>query len=186
MIKFLSAGFAALMLGACATTPEPLLGTYNDISPRAATAPGAGSATVRWGGEIVETVPGAAETCIFALSHPLDSRARPRTEATSMGRFVACRPGFYDPEVFSKGREITVTGNLDGVLTRKVGEYDYPYPRVAADVIYLWPVQRARYHPYRSPFYDPFWGPRFWNPFWYPNPRVIIVPVHDNPSPDDD
>src|SRR6185437_7046096 len=78
-----------------------------------------------------------------------------------LGRFVACKQGFYDPEVFAKGREITVTGSLDGTVQHKIGEYDYTYPRVAANTIYLWP---------KRPIYmqrpDPWgpWGPC--DPFW--------------------
>lgn len=185
MVKYLSAAAAALALGACATMPEPLTGNYNELSPRAATAPGAAVSAVRWGGDIVQTVPGATETCIYVLSHPLDVQARPRPHATSMGRFVACHEGFYDPEVFAKGREITVTGNLDGVLTRKVGDFDYPYPKVAAEVIYLWPVQAPR--PRYSSFYGPMWGgPAFWGPFWYPRPNIIYVPVDRHSPPNSD
>ena len=44
--------------------------------------------------------------------------------------------------VFSAGREITVTGSITGFETRKVGDYDYRYPIVAADVVYLWPVRQ--------------------------------------------
>ena len=40
------------------------------------------------------------------------------------------------------GREVTITGQVDGHEDRKVGEYDYRYPRLAADVLFLWPERR--------------------------------------------
>lgn len=166
-----------LLLGACATTPAPLVGSFSEVSPLNVPQSADNATRVRWGGQIVETIPGTDSTCIYALSYPLDVQARPRLRSQSTGRFVACRNGFYDPEVFAKGREITVTGTLDGVVHRNVGEYDYPYPRIAADVIYLW-QQPVVHEGYRNPFYGPYWGPAYLDPFWYPPPRVIVVPVH--------
>jgi outer membrane lipoprotein len=62
----------------------------------------------------------------------------------SEGRFIACRAGFYDPAVFTAGREVTIAGTVTGFEARRIGDYDYRYPRVAADVIYLWPERRDR------------------------------------------
>jgi outer membrane lipoprotein len=148
---------------------------------------------VRWGGEIIKTEPGPQQTCFYLLSRPLDDQARPKAgvEGVTQGRFVACRNGFYDPEVFTRGRELTVTGTLHGIVSQKVGDFDYAYPRVEADVVYLWP-KRVAPRPYYGPgFYDPFWGPGFgryygpgygWGyPYWN-QPRVIIVrPPHQHP-----
>lgn len=170
----------ALALGACATIPQPLTGTYPPVPLDAARSGGAQGARVRWGGQIIETEPRAQQTCFYVLSEPLDSQARPQINEQSQGRFVACRQGFYDPEVFAKGRELTVTGTVQGSVARKIGDYDYTYPKVAADVVYLWP-QRPKYvaQPYYDPFYDPFWGPWGWGygPWFYP-PPVIIVHQH--------
>ncbi|HET8897953.1 MAG TPA: Slp family lipoprotein [Rhodanobacteraceae bacterium] len=181
MWKSLLAGGAALALAACATVPKPLAGQFQNIAP--ANAANANGTPVRWGGQIVETAPGPHETCIYALARPLDRSARPSPRGDSLGRFVACHAGFYDPEIFAKGREITVTGTLDGTITRKVGDFDYPYPKIAASNIFLWPLPQTRpagmYDPY---FYDPFWGPRFYDPFWNLPPRVIIVKPAPKPT----
>jgi outer membrane lipoprotein len=59
-----------------------------------------------------------------------------------------------------------VLGRIDGFETRKIGQYDYRQPRVAADVIYLWPKARevdARY-PVGRPW--PWWG-WDWGPGWW-------------------
>ncbi|APG06227.1 hypothetical protein BJI69_21505 [Luteibacter rhizovicinus DSM 16549] len=189
MYKPLVIAAATLALGACATVPQPLQGQFNDVSTSGAQQGGAPGAKVRWGGEIIKTEPGPQQTCFFVLSEPLDSEARPTaSKSDSQGRFVACRDGFYDPEVFTRGREITVTGTLHGAVSQKVGDFDYAYPRVEADVVYLWP-KRVPIQPYGPGFYDPFWGPGFgpgwggygyggygpWgDPYWY-RPRTIIV-----------
>lgn len=183
---------AVAVLGGCASIPQPLQGNYANVSTAGAQQGGAGGTPVRWGGEIIKTEPGPQQTCFFVLSHPLDSQARPRlgNAGDSEGRFVACRDGFYDPEVFTRGRELTVTGTLHGTVTRKVGQYDYAYPRIEANVVYLWPKRQPR-TTYPPGYYDPFWGPGF-GPYWggpwgypyYGGPRVIVVrPPNPAPAP---
>lgn len=176
---------AILTLGACATVPKPLVGEYAPLTPAQAARGGTGGSVVRWGGEIIKTEPEANQTCFYVLSRPLDTSARPKAgNSSSQGRFVACHDGFYDPEVFTKGREVTFTGSTHGIITRKVGDYDYAYPRLVADTVYLW-AKRPNVVRYDSPFYrDPFWGPVGpWGyaPFWY-QPRVIMVHRH-HPAP---
>jgi outer membrane lipoprotein len=189
--RFLILAVASAALGACATMPQPLQGSYANVTTMAAQQGGAGGAQVRWGGEIIKTEPGPQETCFYILSRPLDNQARPKlgTSGQSQGRFVACHPGFYDPEVFTRGRELTVTGTLHGTVSQKVGEYEYAYPRVEANVVYLWPKRPIYVNtPYPPGFYDPFWGPG-WGPwgygYGYPGywggPRVIVV--HRPPPP---
>ena len=188
---------ALALLGGCATIPKPLEGNFTSLSTAAAQQGGAGGTRVRWGGEIIKTEPGPQQTCFYLLSRPLDSQARPEagSAGNNQGRFVACRDGFYDPEVFTRGRELTVTGTLHGAVTQKVGDYDYAYPRVVADVVYLWPkrVPMVRYPPgYYDPFWGPGpgwgpgWGPGFYGPWGYPywgGPRVIVVRPLPPPPP---
>lgn len=178
--KYLALAAGALVLGGCATIPKPLAGNFSAVTPSAAQhGTAAEGAQVRWGGQIIRTEPAADHTCFYILARPLDGNARPQEGGDADGRFVACHSGFYDPEVFTKGREVTITGRLDGTLDGKVGQYDYTYPRVAASVIYLW-KPRPRVVHYADPYYDPFWGPwgpywgGFYGPYWYP-PRVIYV-----------
>lgn len=194
IIKPLALAAATLALGACATIPQPLAGNFTPVTTAAAQQDSVGGSKVRWGGEIIKTEPGPQQTCFFILSQNLDAQARPtRGENSTQGRFVACREGFYDPEVFTRGREITVTGTIHGTVSQKVGDFDYAYPRVEADVVYLWPKRVV--NPYPAGFYDPFWGPGFgpyWGgPYWGGwggyggygygggfGGRVIIVPRH--------
>ncbi|MGH8182052.1 MAG: Slp family lipoprotein [Rhodanobacteraceae bacterium] len=190
--RLLFAAVGVLALGGCATIPQPLQGNYAPVSLDAARSGGASATQVRWGGEIIQTEPRQQQTCFFVLAQPLDSQARPkRGNEDSLGRFVACRQGFYDPEVFRKGREITVTGSLDGTIQHKIGEFNYTYPKVEANNVYLWP-KRPLYvqRPYDAwgpwgPWGDPFWGgwgPWGYGPGYYP-PRVIVVPRRPPPPP---
>ena len=156
-----------LALGACATAPKPLQGTFNTVTPRDAVASAQVGAQVRWGGSIVETKPGQNSTCFQLVSRPLNATGRPQrnTPDATDGRFIACRAGFYDPAVFAPGREVTFIGNVSGYETTQIGDYDYRLPRVAADVVYLWPEVREvelRPYPYPDPFWGPYWGPWGW------------------------
>lgn len=190
-ILFLSVA-GGLALGGCATIPQPLQGTYTPVALDAAQSGTVTATPVRWGGEIIQTEPRQQQTCFFVLAEPLDSQARPKRDEASLGRFVACKQGFYDPEVFAKGREITVTGTLDGTVQHKIGQFDYTYPKVEVNNVYLWPLR---------PLYvqrpDPWgpWGPWGCDPFWsswgcgwgyggwYYRPRVIVVPRPAPPPP---
>ena len=157
---------ATLMLAGCATAPRPLQGEFSAASPADAVAPGT---IVRWGGEVVTVEPKPDVTCLQILSRELSTSGRPRQNDRSAGRFVACRQGFYDPAVFEPGREVTVTGEVSGTESRRIGEYEYPLPRVDAEVIYLWP-ERPDYVAYPAFGPSPFWYPGYYGgyyrPFW--------------------
>jgi outer membrane lipoprotein len=176
-ILLLGAGLAA-----CATVPAPLQGQFANTTPR--DTRNAGSA-VRWGGEIIKVEPKADTTCFEILGRELDGSARPLSREANGGRFIACRAGFYDPEEFERGRDLTVVGQVTGTDHGKVGEFDYAYPHVAADAIYLWP-KRSMYS--RSPYYyDPWlygygpygygFGPFWGGPYW--GGSIIIRDHHD-------
>jgi outer membrane lipoprotein len=165
-LRILILAAATALLAACATAPKPLQGAFTPVNPRDSVASPQVGATVRWGGRIIETKPGQDNTCFQLVSRPLSGTGRPLSSAPDAtdGRFIACRAGFYDPAVFTEGREVTFVGRIDGYETARIGEYDYRLPRVAADVVYLWPeVREVEVRPY--PLYDPYWGP-YWGPRW--------------------
>ena len=159
---------AATLLGACATAPKPLQGTFTQVSPQDAVATAQPGAPVRWGGRIIETKPGPDSTCFQLVSRPLTGTGRPSSDSpdATSGRFIACRAGFYDPAVFAPGRDVTFVGRMDGVEVTRIGDYDARLPKISADVVYLWPEVRE-VEVVGSPFYDPFWGPGpYWGPRW--------------------
>ena len=51
---------ASLALAACATAPKPLQGQFSTVSPRDSVAQQQTGTPVRWGGRIIETLPGLA------------------------------------------------------------------------------------------------------------------------------
>jgi len=150
----------SLLLSACASLPKPLQGEYTDATPESARQVGIEGASVRWGGRIVTVEPRADSTCFEMISSRLGVDGRPvtaRDEAN--GRFIACRAGFYDPAVFEQNREVTFVGRIDGHENRRIGEYDYRLPKIAADVVYLWPVRSNTTVAYpAAPYYHPYYG----------------------------
>ena len=157
--KFLLTAVATLALSACATAPKPLQGQFSLVSPRDSVATQQVGTPVRWGGRIIETKPGQGETCFQMIARPLTGTGRPSSTSSdaSDGRFIACRAGFYDPAVFEVNREVTFTGRVEGYENRRIGEYDYRFPRVAADVVYLWP-KRDTVNIVTRPEPWPWWG----------------------------
>ncbi len=137
-------GLTALLAG-CATAPKPLQGEFVEIQPGDAGDSQQIGQRVRWGGEIVSVETAAKRSCFELLGKPLDVSSRPTRRDETAGRFLACRQGFYDPALFEVGREITVTGVIEAIEPRPIGGFEYRYPRIAAEVIYLWP-QRDRYY----------------------------------------
>lgn len=144
MIRFTLTLTAATLLGlaGCSSTPKPLQGQFSDIRPAEAARTNAVGESVRWGGRVVAVENFADHSCFKILSVRMGSSHRPQAEDQSDGRFIACRAGFYDPEVFKAEREVTITGRIEAIQTGRIGEMDYRYPRIAAEVIYLWPQRR--------------------------------------------
>lgn len=149
-----------LLASACASAPKPLQGEFSALQPSEAT--NSSGEKVRWGGRILAVEPAAHRTCIEVLGQSLSANARPLTRDTTIGRFLACRDGFYDPAVFASDREITVTGRTAGQRERRIGEFPYRYPVVEADAFYLWP---ERLPPMPQPILVGYYGPG-WGGFW--------------------
>ena len=130
-----------LSASACMRPPANLAGQYDHLTVREAQVEQHDGATVRWGGTLISAQPQKDQTCFEIASFPLDAQARPQRSDDSAGRFIACGRGFYEPTVYTPGRDITVAGALNGTITRRVGQYDYRFPRVDAATVYLWPEE---------------------------------------------
>ncbi|MBK1672808.1 hypothetical protein CKO35_05730 [Ectothiorhodospira shaposhnikovii] len=170
---------ATLMSAGCASRPPAAIAAVPESIPELAMVRGQPEAyhgqEVRWGGVIALVENQADHTLVEVVSRPLDRRGRPRESDDSQGRFVVIVNGFLDPVVHAQGREFTVTGHLDGVMHRPIGEYRYAFPVVNARGTYLWaprpePVREPCCHYYsprmfHSPLYDP-WYP--FHPYYRP------------------
>lgn len=157
-IRIAILALASVALAACASQPRPLQGTFSEITPQQAASTESTGAMVRWGGRIVQVEPGPNRTCFQMLSTRLSDFGRPYWATDEVGgRFIACRDGFYDPALFQQNREVTFTGRIAGYENRRIGEYDYRFPRIDADVVYLWPI-RERVDVITRPAPWPWWG----------------------------
>jgi len=164
-----------LALSACTTVPEQIQGTYANVSP-ARVEPAVFGSSVRWGGTIIDAQNEEDTTCFEVLSRSLDKYLRPELTDQTAGRFIACKPGFYDPEVFARGREVTLTGRIRNIEAREIDDFSYRYPVLDVDELVLWEVREQVMvidHPY-----DPFYYPYYWGgPYWG------YYPYHGHPYP---
>jgi outer membrane lipoprotein len=117
--------------------------------------------TVIWGGRIIDTLNEENKTLIKVLQMPLDFTDMPEDEEVSQGRFIAAIDGYVDPEIYRKGRMITIAGKINGRRSEPLGEIAYTYPLVDAQETYLW---KSYYGPY-APYPFPYW---YWYGYSYP------------------
>lgn len=130
---------------------------------------------VIWGGVIVETINHKTGSEIVVLETPLDFEGEPEDSEYSQGRFIARTSGYLDPEIYRKGRKVTVAGRIVTPEQGKIGEMSYNYPVISIREIHPWQVPRVYYPPYYygygwyGPYYGPYWGPPFgpWPYWWY-------------------
>jgi len=146
-----------ILSSACTTIPEQLKGEYTPLTPKNTTENDM-QTPVRWGGVLLETRPESEFTCFEILSKQLEKSMRPEVSDQAGGRFIACKPGFYDPEIFDKGREVTLTGKIIYMDVRKVGEYDYHFPVVDIEFMSLWPERVNKvYYDFYGPYRPYYW-----------------------------
>lgn len=144
--------------GGCASKPSTSVGQalVDDVSlatVRKAIDDYQGT-TVRWGGLVTETENKSDYTLVFVVARALENNEKPLSDSASEGRFVARFNGFVDPSVYAAGRPLSVIGEVDGILIRPIGEYDYRFPIVAVRDSYLWadPSKQPRVYYYPDPW----------------------------------
>jgi outer membrane lipoprotein len=136
----------ALLLSACASGPTfNTAGVVPSLTPQTVAAnplPATGK-SVQWGGTILGTTNLPERTRIEVLAYPLDSKARPKSDGSPLGRFFLEQHGFLDPATYKQGRQISTVGTVTGTRNSMVGESSYDHPVVDARQIYLWPEDRG-------------------------------------------
>ena len=163
-MRFLLIPLLTLILASCTTVPEQLQGEFPNIAPTQV-GPGTLGTRVRWGGVILGSEHQEGMTCLEILSRNLDKYLRPENEDFTAGRYIACKPGFQDPVVFAKGREVTTIGQIRNIRVRELDGFRYSYPVLDTDSLVLWEKRRkvVVYRGYHDPFYYRYpWGYPYW------------------------
>ncbi len=121
-------------------------------------------AIVIWGGIVLNVTNDSLGSTLFVMETPLDDEGYPSSANLPRGRFIAHTPLFLDPEIYRKGRRVTLAGEITGVSTRKLGEGTYAYPILKVKELRYWQYYSNYYSPY-GPYYDPYNGPWWYDDF---------------------
>lgn len=143
------------------STPPPNNPTVNEVRQNSESLIGH---RVRWGGTIASVTNKESETWIEIVERELRRSGQPLDSDASAGRFLARIPGFFDPAIYDRGRQITVVGVIEKPMVKTIGEFSYLFPVVAVDGHQLWePTPETVYI---EPL--PYWYYRPWHPGYYP------------------
>lgn len=123
--------------------------------------------TFIFGGVIADTISTEEGSEIEVVQLRLDEWGYVSSDDRSEGRFIVTAKNHLDPLIFSKGREVTISGVLIGKRTQKLGNKDYDYPLFRSKEIHLLP-KKAHYYPYNDYRYGPPYYPYYWgiSPFF--------------------
>ena len=118
--------------------------------------------TVILGGHVLSVHNHSDGSVIKALQVPLKAGDKPGSKDHSEGRLEIHTTQFIDPEVYTKGRKLTVAGKIISSTREKDKTAGIPHVVLNAEELHLWPQYT---HPrYRYPYDDPYW---YWNGPWY-------------------
>jgi outer membrane lipoprotein len=124
--------------------------------------------TIIWGGQVIDTLNVEGLTLIKVLQMPIDYTEMPEDEEMSQGRFMAQVQGYADPEVYRKGRMLTLAGTIIGKKIEPLSAMEYVYPLVEVKEIYLWKSYPGPYGPYPGPYWNWFGSPYYSWPYYRP------------------
>ena len=145
-------------LTSCVSIPPVLQGDFSSLTPAASKQQHPMNVPIRWSGLIINTVNRKDKTCFEIVQTQTNDSLRPvKVIPKESSRFLACKDGFMEPHAFNK-RLVTITGQLVAYSKQNIGEYEYEYPVVKTDKIYIWRKNVPRYNYFNnfasfSPFY---------------------------------
>lgn len=93
---------------------------------------------VLWGGKIIETKNHEQGSELIMLQTPLDFWGMPKAARTSQGRFIIQSSRFFDPQIYTADKKITLAGEVLGAQERALGKTTYTYPVVRIREIHFW------------------------------------------------
>lgn len=131
------------------------------------------------GGRIVNTKLTERGSIIQAIYVPVDEKGHLKDIEDVQGRYLAFLPheeGLLDPEIYEKGREITMAAEFAGTRKGKLDDIELTYPYFVIERIHLWEEEvympyygPSYYSPWSSPYYPYYWDHRY--PYWWDDPR---------------
>jgi outer membrane lipoprotein len=177
VMMLMVAGVVIVGLSSCASRmPKKIQGAFDNTlnAAQVHTQPNKFlSQQVRWGGKILNIENRQNTSRLTIVAFPLNSYGRPKNSDQSHGRFIAVVDKFLEPELYSKDREVTVTGILQKSETLKVGEFSYSHPVVQVNSHHLWVIKQTT-----SPNYmNHWWHDSWYNPY-YPWPYPHHLHTH--------
>ncbi len=89
------------------------------------------------GGTIARATNTEKGTYIEVVQKPLDYRGMPKDTDATYGRFLILYNGYLDAAIYSRGREVTVAGEVLGKTVRPLDEIQYTYPLIKSRELYL-------------------------------------------------
>lgn len=105
-------------------------------------------------------------TLIEILQKPKDREGRPQDVDESEGRFLALNDGYLDVAIYSRGREVSVAGAIEGKRVLPLGEIEYTYPLISIKEIHLFKIKKEReFNPYPYPYW---WHYPWWHSYGFP------------------
>lgn len=157
----------AVLLAGCKTVPDTISSPVGGptVPEAQADAQAHKGTEVRWGGTISEVQNLENQTILTVVARPTTRRGEPLGGKASTGRFLAEFDRFLDPEVYSRGRRVTVVGRFTGIRSALIDEYVYDYPVVQGRDLHLWEDYTRTAPRYPGPYYH-----RYHYPYWrYPH-----------------
>ena len=128
--------------------------------------------TLVLGGQIVDNRGDREGTTLELIHYFVDHWGQPTGPDETGGRFLVQSKRFLDPELYRRGRLVTLTGTVTGGKTETLHGRDYRYPVFSLGEIHLWAPPETWYD--RSgPNYNPYapwpygYGPGWIYPYWY-------------------
>ena len=134
--------------------------------------------TFIFGGIIADTFNTDDGSELEVVQMPLDEWGYVTRHDISDGRFIVTARNHLDPIIFSKGREVTISGVLIGTRTQKLGKKDYVYPLFRAKEIHL--LSQKGY--YRDAYFDYYPYPYYYGYGQPYNPYYWYYPFMFGPS----
>jgi outer membrane lipoprotein len=128
--------------------------------------------TVILGGVIVALEHGNDGTLLEVYQTRMDWMGEPVDLDVSAGRFLGLYEGFLDEEIYSKGRKVTIAGEVQGERVRDLGQLSYRYPFLTVREIHLWKKESDSRYLYPYPYPYPYGG--YGHPFRTPYPSPYL------------